>query len=505
MIAFVPASAPENAVIAPALQMPELLAMRHAQQVWARSGWAQREKILRAFRANLAAQAERMATLMPSTLARNHADTLAAEVLPLLDACKFLEMEAEEILQSQRLGRHRLPLWLTGIQSEIRRDPLGLVLVIAPSNYPLFLAGVQTLQALAAGNACIWKPAPGCEKVAHAMRQCLLDAGLAPELLWVTDATVETAKELLSNEIDKVFLTGSVATGQSVLRQLATSGTPAVMELSGCDAVFILPGAELATVTNALAFGTRLNGSATCMAPRRIFVPRTMLADLESQLTTALRNVPAVILNAHTHALLDGLVEDAQCKGAHLVLDGRTTAQGTGPVVLTNVDETMMVARTDIFAPVLALMPHHDQDAALQMYDACPFALSAAIFGPEREARALADRVVTGAVVLNDLIAPTIDPRVPFGGRRASGYGVTRGREGLLEMTAPKVILSQRARHRLHYELTGSSHFEFFAGMIHGVHGSGWRTRSHGWIQAMRAGLRMGRPSAHAQVNRDKS
>jgi len=504
MIAFAPASASENAAIAPALQMPELVAMRRAQQGWARSGWAQREKILRAFRGNMAAQAERMAALVPSTLARNLADTLSAEVLPLLDACKFLEMEAEDILQPQSLGRQRLPLWLTGIHSEIRRDPLGIILVIAPSNYPLFLAGVQALQALAAGNACIWKPAPGCEKVAHAMRQCLLDAGLAPELLWVTDTTVETAREVLNCEIDKVFLTGSVATGQSVLRQLATSGIPAVMELSGCDAVFILPGADLATVANALAFGTRLNGSATCMAPRRIFVPRAMLADLESRLTAALHDVPAVNLSPHTHALLDSLVEDAQCKGAHLVLDGRATAQFAGPVLLTNVDGTMLVTRTDIFAPILALMPYQDQDAALQMYDACRFALSAAIFGPEREARALAERVVAGAVVVNDLIVPTIDPRVPFGGRRASGYGVTRGREGLLEMTAPKVILSQRARHRFHYEPRGNSHFEFFAGLIHGVHGEGWRVRGRGWMQALRAGLRMGRSSAHAQVDRDK-
>ncbi|HET9086115.1 MAG TPA: aldehyde dehydrogenase family protein [Acidobacteriaceae bacterium] len=467
--------------------------MRRAQNHWARSKWADKEKILRRFRGIVAENAGELARLMPSSLARTYADTLSAEVLPLLDACKFLEREAEEILRPQRPGNHRRPLWLQGIRMEVHRDPLGIVLVIAPSNYPLFLPGVQALQALAAGNACIWKPAAGCEGIAHALRQFFLDAGVVPELLWVTDSSVEIAKSFLGAQVDKVFFTGSASTGQDVLRQLADFATPAVMELSGCDAVFVLPEADVTRVTQALAFGTRFNGSATCMAPRRVFVPRAVTADLESRLMATLSTVPAVALNADARRLLDELIEDAQRKGAHLVLDGRGAASLVGPVVVTNANETMRIAQTDIFGPVLALIPCNDQEAALQMYRASPFALTAAIFGAEREARTLADQIVAGTVILNDLIVPTADPRVPFGGRRASGYGVTRGREGLLEMTAPKVILIQRARYRLHYQPATGSHFDFFVGVIRGMHGERWRTRVCGWIQALRTGRRIQR------------
>jgi aldehyde dehydrogenase (NAD+) len=446
---------------------------------------------------------------MPATLARNHADTLGAEIMPLLDACKFLELEAEEVLQPQRLGRHRLPLWHYGLHSEVHRDPLGVVLVIAPSNYPLFLAGVQALQSLVVGNGCIWKPAAGCEGVAHAMRNCLLDAGLDPQLLWVTDSSVETARKLLDADVDKVFLTGSVATAQSVLGQLAAKGTPTVMELSGCDAVFVLPGADLTRVAQAIAFGTRLNGSATCMAPRRILVPRAMAQDLESQLTPCLRDIDAVTVNARTSALLEALVEDAQFKGAHLALDGRIHSGESGgrtqPVLLANADETMLAARTDIFAPILALMPFDDLEAALKMYAACPFALSVAIFGPVQPARALSERILAGTVVLNDMIAPTVDPRVPFGGRRASGHGVTRGREGLLEMTAPKVVLTRSGKYRFHYEKTTGDHLEMFAGMIRGVHGEGWRNRGRGWMRAIRAGMRMKKHSAEGRTATGKT
>jgi len=466
--------------------------MHRAQKSWARTSWEQRRTILLDFRHRMAAQAQQLAETIPSSLARNHADSLAAEILTLLDACKFLEQEAEEILQPVRPGKYRLPIWLRGIHSEVLRDPLGVVLLLSPSNYPLFLPGVQTLQALVAGNACIWKPAEGCAEVAHAMRQCLLDAGLPPELLWVTGTSVETAQELLHAEVDKVFLTGSTKTAQSVLQQLAPSLTPAVMELSGCDAVFVLHGADLKQVTAALAFGMRLNGSATCMAPRRVFVPRALAKDLELELTHVLPTVSAVRLQPSIESLLTMLVEEAQLRGARLVLDGREDNGFFRPTLLADVDSAMKVARSDTFAPVLSLMLYDSAEAAIAAHESCPFALTAAIFGPERQALAWSQHIQAGAIFINDLIAPTADPRVPFGGRRASGYGVTRGREGLLEMTAPKVVIAQRSRYRWHYEKTGPFHAEMFTGIIGGLHGDGWRNRARSWVQVVRAAVKIG-------------
>ena len=110
------------------------------------------------------------------------------------------------------------------------------------------------------------------------------------------------------------------------------------------------------------------------------------------------------------------------------------------------------------------------------------------IFGDESAARRLATRIRVGTVVINDVIAPTADPRVPFGGRRGSGFGVTRGAEGLLEMTAIKTVLVQRGGSRRHYEATGDVHARMFRGLILAGHAKTWRERWFGLRQLVEAG-----------------
>lgn len=470
----------------------QIAAMRLAQKQWASQPLEQRLTILRRFRHTVASRPQQAIEAISGQLQRTAADTLAAELLPLLDACKFLEAEAEEILGTHRLGSHRRAFWLRGLQAEVHRDPLGLVLLLAPFNYPLFLPGVQALQALAAGNCCVWKPAEGGAPVARWMREMLVASGLNPLLLHVADPTTEAAQQLLRLGADKVFLTGSVATGQAVLRQLAESITPAVMELSGCDAVFVLPGADLDRVTKALVFGIQLNGGATCMAPRRVFVARPLLAELENRLTNALREAKAVKVDPAVRNRLDFALHDAQRQGAVLLLDGREHEEGgLRPTVLSNVTPGMQIAQTETFAPVLSLLAWESEEDALRAYEACPFALTASIFGPERHAHAITCRIAAGTVLWNDLIVPTADARLPFGGRRRSGYGVTRGREGLLEMTAVKVVLRRRGYSTRHFQPTGEFHAEMFSGVIAGVHGDGFLVRWRGWLRAMRAAMRI--------------
>src|ERR1700733_1375612 len=249
---------------------------RTAQQIWGRRSVRERLALLRRARHRIAANAEEIAQTVPcnqaGALHRSLADTLVSEVLPLAEACRFLEREASWILAPQRLSSHNRPFWLRRVTAETRRDPIGLVLIIAPANYPLFLPGVQVLQALTAGNAVLWKPAPGGMAPAQAVRDVLVGSGLDPALLQILDESPDAGLDAISSGVDKVFLTGSAATGTAVLYQLAPHLTPAVMELSGCDAVFVLPGADVQRTAAALAFGLRFNGSATCTAPRRVFL-----------------------------------------------------------------------------------------------------------------------------------------------------------------------------------------------------------------------------------------
>ncbi len=472
----------------------ELESTRLAQRRWEAAPLANRLRVLGRFR-RLAADgarelAERVPTRLAGALSRTVADTLVSEVLPLIEACRFLDRESGRILRTRELGGEGRPVWLGRVEAQVERAPWGVVLVIAAANYPLLLAGVQTVQALVAGNAVIWKPAPGTEAVAFAMRTLLLEAGLEPELLTVLDASVAAAEEAIAARVDFVAVTGSPATGRAVLRQLAETVTPAVLELSGCDAVMVLPGADLRHVVEAMSFGLRFNGSFTCMAPRRILLAGLSAGEadfVEAGLTKALAGLKPVELSEAGRVLLGDLVEDARAQGATVAVNGlREGEQQAGATLVLGATPAMVVMRSEVFAPVVSVMRTASVGEAIAADAVCPFGLTAAIFGREREARAVAGRLRVGNVLINDVIAPTADCRVSFGGRGGSGYGVTRGAEGLLAMTTPKTIQVRRGRPKRAYEVTGDGHIELFAGLTQLLHG-GWGKKFAGLRRLMAA------------------
>lgn len=466
-----------------------LVRVGDAPGAWAEYDVRARAAVISKARRRLAAQAMDLAETISPTLVRNTVDTLTAEVLPLLDAMKFLEREAEGILATRKLGAQGRAFWLRGVEAEIQRVPLGRVLVIGPANFPLLLPGVQTMQALCAGNSVTWKPGAGGAPVAGMVADALYASGLPADALRVTDESVETAQSELARGADKVVFTGSFAAGTSVLGQLATTATPAVMELSGSDAVFIVPGAEVARVAKAIAFGLRLNGGAVCMSPRRVFADKATMSSLRPALTRELIALEAVAIPAATASRLRSLLQDASEAGA--LISGHAEAIAQRPVVVDHATATMEITRSDIFAPVVSLLEAGSLLEALEMYAACPYALTASIFCARRDeakARKLAAKLRAGTVVINDLIAPTADARLPFGGRGASGYGVTRGAEGLQEMTAVKTVIIRRGGFMRHLEPTREGDAPVIAGLIAATHGDGWREHWRGVLRMVSAG-----------------
>jgi aldehyde dehydrogenase (NAD+) len=476
-----------------------------AQKEWEETPLRTRIGIIARLRQQMALHARELAETVPANLPgalhRTVADTLGSEIVPLLAACRFVEQEAERILRTRRLGRRRRPLWLTGVQTEVERPALGVVLVVGAGNYPLLLAGVQTVQALTAGNAVLWKPAPGTVVAADALRALLVECGLNPDLLTVLGPEVGSVTETIAAGVDHVVLTGSAQTGKAVMRQLAETLTPATMELSGCDVVFVLPGAELEHMVRAIGFGLRFNGSFTCMAPRRVFLvglSESEAGQVETRLAAMARELTPVPLPAKTEELLRGLIADARSHGAEIVLDGLLggsgdceDSPGAGATLIYHATPAMQVLRADIFAPVLSVMRTSSVGEALAANGDCPYALTAAFFGPEREARKLAGKLRVGNVLINDIVIPTVDPRIAFGGRGRSGFGVTRGAEGLLAMTAPRTIQVQHGRIPFPYQTTGDEHLELFAGLAKALYGEGFQNRWDGLKRLVRAARKL--------------
>jgi acyl-CoA reductase-like NAD-dependent aldehyde dehydrogenase len=220
----------------PPAQVPNfrslILVAREAQRLWAQTPVSSRARILGALRNQIASQACELAELIPPNLARTRADTLIAEVLPLADAARFLERKAYRLLRPKAVGIVGRPLWLWRIGMRREYLPHGLVLVIGPANYPLFLPGVQILQALVAGNAVLIKPGIGGFAVSEFLAQLAAKAGLPDGLFTVLDEDVETAQAAISEGVDKIILTGSVSSSSPGATRFSSCRMPMSRKLS---------------------------------------------------------------------------------------------------------------------------------------------------------------------------------------------------------------------------------------------------------------------------------
>lgn len=445
---------------------------RSAQKTWAARTLRGRLEVLRTWRQEVTAGLEPLMEALASVrVGSGRAELLSSEIIPTLDACRFLEDQAENILRPRRVPNRGRPAWLAGVSLEVHRDPVGIVLVVAPSNYPLYLAAVQSLQALAAGNAVLVKPAPGCSRPLLQAFAGRFPAGLVT----VLPEDVSSVHQALEAGVDKVVVTGSRSTGTAILNAAAASVTPVIAELSGCDAMFVCPGADLDLVARALQFSLRLNRGCTCMAPRRVFVPRERLSDLESRLE--FETTWSLPSDAASH------VNQALKAGARLVAG----APDRAPVVLSEVPPACSLLREAVMAAVVSLQPVDSMEAALAQDEACPYGLTASVFGPEAAARRVAARVRAGVVTVNDVLAPTADPRLAFGGRGASGFGLTRGPEGLLEMTVPRSVLNRERGPLYHLDPPSAADEAVLTGYLRMFHHRSWFGRLRGMVKMVMA------------------
>jgi acyl-CoA reductase-like NAD-dependent aldehyde dehydrogenase len=480
----------------------EIAIARQAQPVWAARRIGERIALIRRFRHLIPDHAAEMAAPIHPTR-RAPGESLGAEVLPFADACRFLEQRAPSVLKPYRLGSRFRPVWLFGVRSEIHRDPFGVVLIIGPSNYPLFLPGSQAVQALVAGNAVILKPGEGGGAAARVLAALLEKAGLDPRLLRVLPETPEAAQQAIAAGVDKVILTGSAPTGQKVLSQLAPRLVPSAMELSGYDAAFVRGDADLDLVTRAFRFAWRLNQGETCIAPHRVFVAREKAPELRERLAIMAQEFFDRPSRTAAATRAAALVADAVSKGAEIVA-GRLLPdnQGLTPVVVAGATPDMPLLRDETFAPVISLVEVANEDEALAAAGKCPFALGATVWGDPASARAFAQRVRAGSIVINDVIAPTADPRLPFGGRGHSGFGVTRGAEGLLELTTVKVVTVRHGRGHWHLDGPAPGDGPLFDAFLRATHSRSWGRRLVAWLRVIRLFLQRVRKPTRAEAGK---
>lgn len=436
--------------------------MRNAQERWAARPVSERLHYIRKLRQALPGLQTAFAEALQADIHKPLGETIAAELLPVAGGCRFLEKRARSILKPRSVSWRDVPVWLMGEKDIVIRRPRGLVGIIGTWNYPLFLNGVQIVHALAAGNGVIWKPSEIAPRTAQVITDWLRGADINDELVHVLPAEREWGPALAEADIDYVVFTGHDTTGRRLAARLGERLIPSTLELSGHDACLVLPDANLDLTSRGIYFGVTVNAGQTCVAARRIFVPKNLLADIEQKLLQLHEKIASSrpLAMPSQQALIKRLVEQAQSRGAKVLIpaQGNLEEAVQSLVILSQVRPDMEICQEALFAPVAMLIPYQDVKEAIQGIKQSDYGLAMSIFTQDREqARTIAAQLPCGLVTVNDIVAAVGHPATPFGGVGRSGWGVTHGPEGLLEMTVPQVFSYRTNSWRPHFDPMGSS------------------------------------------------
>jgi acyl-CoA reductase-like NAD-dependent aldehyde dehydrogenase len=471
---------------------------RTAQRSWAEKPVRERLRFVKRFRHLIVQECTGLCAAVARDLGKPYEETLAGELLPLAAACKYLERQAARVLRPRRVSLRLTPLWLLGQSDRVHRRPRGVVGIIGTWNYPLFLSGVQMIQALAAGNAVLWKPSEVAPSSADALFNLAVRAGFPSGLVARLPATREAGPQLANADVDHVVFTGSSTTGRRLAETLGKRLVTSTMELSGLDALYVLEDANVSLAAKAAWFGATINRGQTCIASRRVVVQRAVyqpFIEALRPLAAGASSQPLALEGQVRQA--ERLVQEAVTEGASVLDSGPETPPGESgnscrPTIVVDAQPSMSICREASFAPVVAILPFEDEAELLRIDAACTYGLGVGVFtGNPARAQRLAPHLRAGMVTINDVVVPTAHPATPFGGIGESGWGVTQGAEGLLEMTVPQVVSVRSGSFRPHYgAAVGKPPMspEAFRGLLQYSHGETLGQRLAGLWQVIRGG-----------------
>jgi len=442
------------AVTQPA-DLPAIFARaRSAQKEWGARPMRERCAMLRHLRDAIFARRDEITDVITREAGKPRVEAIFAEVLLALDTADFLARQAPRWLRPERVPHHNLAMKAKSGWLEF--DPLGVVAIISPWNYPFSIPMAQVIPALATGNAVLLKPSELTPWSGQLIAELVEQAKFPPGLVQVLQGRGDLGAAIIEAGPDKVFFTGSVATGQRIAEACATKLIPSVLELGGKDAMIVLADADLEIASSAAVWGGFMNCGETCISVERIYVEQPA-AERFTQLcvekTRKLRIGPATDPDAEIGPMIrltqlekvEAQLHDAVERGAQVLTGGNRRpdlgANFLQPAVVTNVDHSMQLMREETFGPVIAIRSVATADEAVALANDSPFGLSASVWTTDNgRGREIASRIRAGSVMINDVASYYGITEAPHGGPGSSGWGHTHSRLGLLEMVRVKYI-----------------------------------------------------------------
>jgi succinate-semialdehyde dehydrogenase / glutarate-semialdehyde dehydrogenase len=425
---------------------------RAAARWWGGLGFSGRERRLLAFKGLLARRSDEIKELVHRENGKPHDDAFI-EVLLSVEHLNWAARKAARALRPQRVAP---TLLARNFAAWVEYQPLGVVGVVGPWNYPLFTPLGSIGYALAAGNAVVFKPSEHTPAVGRWLADAFAEVAPEQPVLQVVTGFGETGAALCRARVDKLAFTGSPATGRKVMAACAERLTPVLLELGGKDAMIVDDDADLDAAARAAVWGGIANAGQTCIAVERVYVVDAVHDRFVDKVVERARDLHAgpeadadigPITMPGQLDVIGRHLEDALNRGARAVVGGLGAVHPpyAEPVVLVDVPEDALIMREETFGPVLPIARVRDADEALARANASPYGLGGAVFG-RRRARRLAHALRAGMTSVNSVQVFASVPALPYGGVGESGFGRIHGEAGLREFSSAKSVVRPRFR-----------------------------------------------------------
>jgi coniferyl-aldehyde dehydrogenase len=380
---------------------------------------------------------------------RARPETELLEVLPALNSIRYALGNLAKWMKPER--RH-VDLTFQPGKAWVRHEPLGVIGIISPWNYPLLLAVSPLVDALAAGNRAMVKPSELTPAFSELLRRLVAERFDETEVAVVTGG-VEVGQAFASLPFDHLLFTGSTAIGRKVYQAAAANLTPVTLELGGKSPAIVCPDYDLDKAARSIAFGKFINAGQTCIAPDYVLVPKGKAdAFAEALMAQVRRSYPgiagnpdysAIISQRHYDRLARG-IEEARAAGATVLThedEGARELRKLGPTVVIGAPEKTLFLTEEIFGPVLPIVPYQGIEEATAFVTAQDRPLALYCFSDDKaQHRQVLDRTLSGGVTLNGTILHIAQDSLPFGGVGASGIGAYHGFEGFRRFSHARAV-----------------------------------------------------------------
>lgn len=425
---------------------------RVAATWWAELGFAGRAQRLKKWAGVLTRRMAQLAELVHAETGKPHGDA-QLEIVLAIEHVVWAAKHAPGVLGPKR----RSPgLLMANFAATVEYEPLGVVGVIGPWNYPVFTPMGSIAYALAAGNAVVFKPSEHTPGVGVWLAQSLADVVPEQPVLQVVTGLGETGAALCRSGVDKLAFTGSAATGRKVMGACAENLTPVVIEAGGKDSLLVDADANLDEAADAAVWGGMSNAGQTCVGVERVYVHEKVYDEFLAKVVEKTDGVRAgsdvdakigPITMPSQLRIIKEHIADALAKGGRAVRGGVESVgdRYAQPTVLVDVPEDSKAVTDETFGPTLTIAKVRDMDEAVSRANATRYGLGNTVFAKAR-AMELARRLRSGMVAINSVISFAGVPSLPFGGVGDSGFGRIHGPDGLREFARSKAIARQRFR-----------------------------------------------------------